>query len=252
MCAVEPIPLILETMKDPKVISQVSEARKAPGFHNYIKGACIHSPAKIVSAIRTFFPDTVLKLTIVNYALEDNPEFRVRSWNGDKAELNIILKNSNLTVDFTSTDKKYPGSTILKANNSFPLKKGDYIAVSISCKIEDKTTCKAYETCTSSGTLQVEFNGVKIPGNIDVHYMNLEMLFTLLEIHGLGQRTSSREMHWVYNTIINSFTFDGKLEYVNSVDYLQMRAKNAYLWPGDSAVLTGKFKNRNALYQGTQ
>lgn len=249
MCAVEPIPLMLEAMKNPKLVSLVSEARKGQGVHNYIKGVCMQSPAKIMSSMRQFYPDTVVKVTAVNYVLEDNPEFRLHAADDRYKELNFVLKNSNITIDYNSTYEKDPAIAHLKVNNKFPLKKGDYIVASISCNMVDKTPCQDYETCTSIGSLQFEFNGVQLPGDIRLTFMNLNTLFIFLEISGLGQRTSSRELHWLYNNVTDSISFD-TLPRLYELPFIQLRAKNDYLWAGDWAVLTGKFKNMTPRFKG--
>lgn len=248
MCAVEPIPLILETMKNSKLVSLVSEARKGQGVHAYTKGVCIHSPAKILSLLRQFYPDTLLKVTVVNYVLEDNPEFRLRLWDGVWTEVNIVLKNSEITIDFNS-ENDYGGDTAkLDVKHKFRLNKGEYIVMSVSCKMIDSTPCTDYDRCTSLGVLQFEFNGVPL-GEMPLKYMYLNPIFRLLEIFGLGNRTSAREVHWVYNNIINSFVLF-EMQAMYDVPFLQMRAKNDYLWAGDSAVLTGTFRYMNALYKG--
>lgn len=249
MCAVEPIPLMLEPMKDPKMVLLVSEARKAQGVHNYIKDVCIHSPAVVWSILRQFYQTTILKATAVNYVLEDNPEFRFRASDEVYSEVNMVLKNGNLVVDFKTTSNGSPDSAQIKPNITFPLKKGDYIVASMSCKMVQPAPCDVYYTCTAMGKFQFEFNGVQLPGEIPAMFMSLHTMFGIMEIDGLGERTSARELHLLYNDITDSFAV-GKLEITYGVRYLQLRARNGYLWAGDWAVIAGRFMNMNALYEG--
>ncbi|XP_054925631.2 uncharacterized protein [Dermacentor andersoni] len=214
MCELEPIPLMLEPMKDPKLISLVCKARKGQGVHNYIKSVCVPSPAYQLSLMRQYYPHQVLKITTVNYVLEDNPEFRLRLWNANVIvkEINLTLKDGDVGVDYQTFKRKeeYDDEIILdtkvdlNVNHKVHLKKGEYIVASVSCKMSEKTTCVNYRECTSIGTLQFEFNGVElVTYPMELKYLNV--LFRALKMYGLKDRTSAREVHQEYSNVSESF-----------------------------------------------
>ncbi|XP_072145959.1 uncharacterized protein [Dermacentor andersoni] len=258
MCELEPIPLMLEPMKDPKLISLVCKARKGQGVHNYIKSVCVPSPAYQLSLMRQYYPHQVLKITTVNYVLEDNPEFRLRLWNANVIvkEINLTLKDGDVGVDYQTFKRKeeYDDEIILdtkvdlNVNHKVHLKKGEYIVASVSCKMSEKTTCVNYRECTSIGTLQFEFNGVElVTYPMELKYLNV--LFRALKMYGLKDRTSAREVHQEYSNVSESFALF-TMQKMYDVAALQFRSFDNYLWAGDWAVVTGKYKYMNADFEG--
>nr|XP_054925630.1 uncharacterized protein LOC129384330 isoform X2 [Dermacentor andersoni] len=243
MCELEPIPLMLEPMKDPKLISL---------------SVCVPSPAYQLSLMRQYYPHQVLKITTVNYVLEDNPEFRLRLWNANVIvkEINLTLKDGDVGVDYQTFKRKeeYDDEIILdtkvdlNVNHKVHLKKGEYIVASVSCKMSEKTTCVNYRECTSIGTLQFEFNGVElVTYPMELKYLNV--LFRALKIYGLKDRTSAREVHQEYSNVSESFALF-TMQKMYDVAALQFRSFDNYLWAGDWAVVTGKYKYMNADFEG--
>ncbi|XP_065301511.1 uncharacterized protein [Dermacentor albipictus] len=242
-----PMPFVFPPIRNPKVLSLVTQARSARGVHSYFRDGSYETPISGIALFNLYFPDQTLKITNVNYINSDNHVYGYTIGDGTNVSMSIELKEHNVSAKFSSPTTKKS----LKLPKKVVLNRGDYIISSITCTPEGPSTCEDQEKCNEYMHLKFTFNGTQIPGYIRAIHKELLYTFRLITDLGYGMGTISREMHWEYKNFLETMAWAiPEVPVIVGLDEVKLFTKLAYFYAGDTAVIEGTYRKNTKKYKG--
>lgn len=250
MCTIPSVgtlPINPPPVRDFKMLSLIYAARNASGVHSYVHTMC---PENLFT-INTYVNKLILKpggvkCTFLYYVLFDNPEFKITLRNFFLDVMTSMhLKDRRVTV-------KCMGNTDATASEEFVFKQGDYIVASIMATAVGVYRCPDGDDCDMTAHIEYWLNGTKMPGNFVMglaQYKNLRHMFRILEVPPYVDGVLHRETHWEYKEITDT-TMILNLKHLHKSRFVDLLSPQMFMWPGDWALITGKFIQYTQKYKG--